>query len=82
VPCPSPWVAACADELLFLPQSGLAQAGGLTGNYGSSADQYYSSFTLGLRMINVAVGVTIGLFVSQTVIYAFGPQKNAGHMAF
>jgi hypothetical protein len=33
-------------------------------------------------MINVAVGVTIGLFVSQTVIYAFGPQKNAGFMGF
>ncbi|KAI0322700.1 hypothetical protein OF83DRAFT_1048844 [Amylostereum chailletii] len=73
---------AMVTGVLFLVPSGLAQAGGLTGNYGSSTDQYYSSFTLGLRMINVAVGVTIGLFVSQTIIYAFGTRKNGGHMAF
>lgn len=63
-------------------QSGLAQAGGLTGNYDSSVQQYYSSFTLGLRMIQVAIGVTIGLFVSQSIIYAFSAGSSAVDMAF
>jgi len=63
-------------------QSGLAQAGGLTGNYDSSVQQYYSSFTLGLRMIQVAIGVTIGLFVSQSLIYALSGGSSAAAMAF
>ena len=63
-------------------QSGLAQAGGLTGNYDSSVQQYYSSFTLGLRMIQVAIGVTIGLFVSQSLIYALSAGSSAAEMAF
>lgn len=33
-------------------------------------------------MINVAIGVTIGLSVSQTIVYAVGRRKSAGHMAF
>jgi hypothetical protein len=44
--------------------------------------QYYSSFTLGLRMIQVAIGVTIGLFVSQSIIFAFSPGSSAAEMAF
>lgn len=66
----------------MLSKSGLAQAGGLTGNYDSSVQQYYSSFTLGLRMIQVAIGVTIGLFVSQSLIYAFTAGGSAAEMAF
>ncbi|KAF8481050.1 hypothetical protein DFH94DRAFT_853120 [Russula ochroleuca] len=68
--------------VLFLVPSGLAQAGGLTGNYDSSVQQYYSSFTLGLRMIQVAIGVTIGLFVSQSIIYALSAGSSAVDMAF
>ncbi|KAI0005574.1 hypothetical protein BJV74DRAFT_955993 [Russula compacta] len=68
--------------VLFLVPSGLAQAGGLTGHYDSSVQQYYSSFTLGLRMIQVAIGVTIGLFVSQSLIYAFSAGSSAAEMAF
>ncbi|KAI0271424.1 hypothetical protein BC834DRAFT_441795 [Gloeopeniophorella convolvens] len=68
--------------VLFLVPSGLAQAGGLTGNYDSSVQQYYSSFTLGLRMIQVAIGVTIGLFVSQSIIYAFSAGSSGAEMAF
>ncbi|KZV77697.1 DUF1212-domain-containing protein [Peniophora sp. CONT] len=41
-----------------------------------------AGFALGMRMINVAIGVTIGLSVSQTVVYAVGRQKSGGHMAF
>jgi hypothetical protein len=44
--------------------------------------QYYSSFSLGLRMIQVAIGVTIGLFVSQSIIYALSAGSNAVDMAF
>lgn len=71
-----------AEDRLFTLQSGLAQAGGLTGNYDSSVQQYYSSFTLGLRMIQVAIGVTIGLFVSQSLIYAFSAGSSTAGMAF
>lgn len=75
-----PGVSLSVDRLLS--QSGLAQAGGLTGNYDSSVQQYYSSFTLGLRMIQVAIGVTIGLFVSQSIIYALSAGSSAVDMAF
>lgn len=51
--------------VLYLVPSGIAQGGGVTQTYRSSADQYSSGFSLALRMISVASGVTIGLFVSQ-----------------
>jgi hypothetical protein len=76
------WSWSLAEGGLLTLQSGLAQAGGLTGNYDSSVQQYYSSFTLGLRMIQVAIGVTIGLFVSQSIIYALSAGSSAVDMAF
>ncbi len=33
-------------------------------------------------MIQVAIGVTIGLFVAQIVVYALGRRKSAAHFAF
>ncbi|VDB99586.1 unnamed protein product [Peniophora sp. CBMAI 1063] len=66
--------------VLFLVPSGLAQGGGLAGN--SDSGQISDSFALGMRMINVAIGVTIGLSVSQTIVYAVGRRKSGGHMAF
>ena len=51
----------------FIFKSGIAQGGGLTQTYHSSAEQYSSGFSLALRMISVAAGVTIGLFVSQVI---------------
>ncbi|KAF8898920.1 hypothetical protein BD779DRAFT_1486237 [Infundibulicybe gibba] len=68
--------------VLFLVPSGIAQGGGLTQTYHSSAEQYSSGFSLALRMISVAAGVTIGLFVSQVIVYLFGSRKNAAHFAF
>ncbi|KAJ7225690.1 hypothetical protein GGX14DRAFT_348642 [Mycena pura] len=68
--------------VLFLVPSGIAQGGGLTQTYKNSADQYSSGFSLALRMISVACGVTIGLFVSQVLVYLFGTRKNAAHFAF
>ena len=54
-------------DCLDVQQSGIAQGGGLTQTYHSSAEQYSSGFSLALRMISVAAGVTIGLFVSQVI---------------
>ncbi|KAF9527783.1 hypothetical protein CPB83DRAFT_894966 [Crepidotus variabilis] len=68
--------------VLFLVPSGIAQGGGVTQTYSSSAEQYSSGFSLALRMITVAAGVTIGLFISQFLVYLFGHRKNAGHFAF
>ncbi|KIK70784.1 hypothetical protein GYMLUDRAFT_89792 [Collybiopsis luxurians FD-317 M1] len=68
--------------VLFLVPSGIAQGGGITQTYHSSAEQYSTGFSLALRMISVASGVTIGLFVSQVLVYLFGTRKNAAYFAF
>ncbi|KAJ6544732.1 hypothetical protein B0H10DRAFT_1350210 [Mycena sp. CBHHK59/15] len=68
--------------VLFLVPSGIAQGGGLTQTYRNSADQYSNGFSLALRMISVACGVTIGLFVSQVLVYLFGSSKHVAHFAF
>ncbi|KIY70181.1 DUF1212-domain-containing protein [Cylindrobasidium torrendii FP15055 ss-10] len=68
--------------VVFLVPSGIAQGGGLTQNFRSSAEQYTTGFALALRMIAVASGVTIGLFLSQVIVYLVGRRKNAAHFAF
>ncbi|KAF8078786.1 hypothetical protein FPV67DRAFT_1689948 [Lyophyllum atratum] len=60
--------------VLFLVPSGIAQGARLNNTSGG--------FSLALRMISVASGVTIGLFVSQVIVYLFGSRKNAAHFAF
>ncbi|KAI0931784.1 hypothetical protein AcW2_000592 [Taiwanofungus camphoratus] len=68
--------------VLFLVPSAIGNGGGLIQNYNSSSAQYSNSFDLGIRMIQVAIGVTIGLFVAQIMVYALGRRKNAAHFAF
>ncbi|KAF8641114.1 hypothetical protein AX17_000756 [Amanita inopinata Kibby_2008] len=68
--------------VLFLVPSGIAQGGGVSQAYRTSAEQYSNGFALALRMISVAAGVTIGLFISQVVVYYFGARKNGAHFAF
>ncbi|KAL1748580.1 hypothetical protein HDZ31DRAFT_79689 [Schizophyllum fasciatum] len=68
--------------VLFLVPSGIAQSGGVTQTYHSSAEQYNSGFTLAVRMTCVSSGVTIGLLVSQVIVYLFGRRKTAAHFAF
>ncbi|KJA25855.1 hypothetical protein HYPSUDRAFT_134069 [Hypholoma sublateritium FD-334 SS-4] len=68
--------------VLFLVPSGIAQGGGVTQTYNNSEQQYSSGFSLAIRMITVAAGVTIGLFVSQFIVYLFGTRKNVAHFAF
>ncbi|KAF8634439.1 hypothetical protein AX15_000888 [Amanita polypyramis BW_CC] len=53
--------------VLFLVPSGIAQGGGVSQTYQTSAERYSNGFALALRMISVAAGVTVGLFVSQVV---------------
>ncbi|KAF8349736.1 hypothetical protein F5887DRAFT_942173 [Amanita rubescens] len=68
--------------VLFLVPSGIAQGGGVSQTYQTSAERYSNGFALALRMISVAAGVTVGLFVSQVVVYYFGARKHAGHFGF
>ena len=64
-------------------QSAIGSGGGLIQqNYNSSAQRYSSSFELGIRMIQVAIGVTVGLFMSQILVYATGRRKSVAHFAF
>ncbi|TFK56557.1 hypothetical protein OE88DRAFT_1730037 [Heliocybe sulcata] len=68
--------------VLFIVPSALGQGGGIIQNYHTAAEQYSSGFSLGIRMVQVAVGITIGLFVSQLAVYSFGTRKNAAYFAF
>ncbi|KIJ70090.1 hypothetical protein HYDPIDRAFT_78690 [Hydnomerulius pinastri MD-312] len=60
--------------VLFLVPSGLSQAGGVAGN-GSGVD-------VGSAMIAVTIGITVGLFMSQAIVYMFGSRKNAAVFSF
>jgi uncharacterized membrane protein YjjB (DUF3815 family) len=60
--------------VLFLVPSGLSQAGGIT------ADG--AGFGIESAMISTAIGITVGLFMSQAVVYAFGSKKNAASFSF
>jgi hypothetical protein len=54
-------------------QSALGLEGGLLSPYASNAtaeSAYLGSFSLGLRMIKVSVGITIGLFISQIAVFS------------
>ncbi|THH20398.1 hypothetical protein EW146_g946 [Bondarzewia mesenterica] len=59
--------------VLFLVPSGLAQDEGITG--GRSVD-------VGGGMLSIAMGTTVGLMMSQAVVYAFGRKKNGGMFTF
>ncbi|KAH7930731.1 DUF1212-domain-containing protein [Leucogyrophana mollusca] len=60
--------------VLFLVPSGLSQAGGITA-HGSGVD-------IGGAMIAVTIGITVGLFMSQAIVYMFGSRKNAAVFSF
>ncbi|KAF8639835.1 hypothetical protein AX17_001090 [Amanita inopinata Kibby_2008] len=60
--------------VLFLVPSGLSQAGGITAN-GSGID-------IGGAMVAVTIGITVGLFMSQALVYTFGSRKNAAVFSF
>lgn len=33
-------------------------------------------------MVTVTIGITVGLFVSQAIVYLFGTRKNAAMFSF
>jgi len=68
--------------VLFLVPSGIAQGGGVSQAYETSAERYTNGFALALRMISVAAGVTVGLFVSQVLVYTVGTRKHGALFAF
>ncbi|KAF8489254.1 hypothetical protein F5888DRAFT_1747292 [Russula emetica] len=65
---------AMVTGVLFLVPSGLSQAGGLT-----ASD---SGIDIGGAMIAVTIGITVGLFMSQALVYTFGTRKNAAIFSF
>ncbi|KII94863.1 hypothetical protein PLICRDRAFT_97757 [Plicaturopsis crispa FD-325 SS-3] len=60
--------------VLFLVPSGLSQAGGITANG--------SGIEIGGAMISVTIGITVGLFMSQALVYTFGNRKSAAVFSF
>ncbi|TFL05965.1 hypothetical protein BDV98DRAFT_499548 [Pterulicium gracile] len=60
--------------VLFLVPSGLSQSGGITA-HGNGID-------IGGAMIAVTIGITVGLFMSQALVYMFGSRKNAAAFSF
>ncbi|TFY77460.1 hypothetical protein EWM64_g6553 [Hericium alpestre] len=60
--------------VLFLVPSGLSQAGGISAS-GNGID-------IGGAMIAVTIGITVGLFMSQALVYMFGTRKNAAMFSF
>ena len=59
---------------LTICQSGLSLAGGITAQ-GDGID-------IGGAMIAVTIGITVGLYMSQALVYMFGSRKNAAIFSF
>ncbi|GAA5887013.1 hypothetical protein JCM6882_009415 [Rhodosporidiobolus microsporus] len=72
---------AMATGVLFLVPGGIAAAGGLAMNGGGN-DSYNSGMQIGLRMVSVAIGITIGLFFSSFIVYSIGTKKKGGGLGF
>ncbi|KAI0079641.1 DUF1212-domain-containing protein [Panus rudis PR-1116 ss-1] len=68
--------------VLFLVPSAIGNSGGLLSTTNTSTQAYSAGFSLGVRMIQVAIGVTVGLFIAQIAVYALGRRKNAAFFAF
>lgn len=82
--------AAVVAGIMVLVPSGLSAQGGLLigistplFNNGTTDAQevyeknIYQSFSVGAQMIQVAVGLAVGLFLSALVVYPFGRKNNA-----
>ncbi|WVQ96776.1 hypothetical protein IAU59_003883 [Kwoniella sp. CBS 9459] len=69
--------------VLFLVPSGIAAAGGLAMTTSTHhSDSYSQGLIIGFRMVQVAIGITVGLFGSGLLIYSFGRKKGAALFAF
>ena len=65
-----------ADPFFGHSKSGLSQAGG--GAIAASGN----GIDIGSAMIAVTIGITVGLFMSQALVYMFGTRKNAAMFSF
>ncbi|GAA5899654.1 hypothetical protein JCM5296_001388 [Sporobolomyces johnsonii] len=72
---------AMATGVLFLVPSGIAAAGGLAMSSGSG-DSYNSGLMIGFRMVQVAIGITIGLFFASFLVYSVGTKRKGGGLGF
>ncbi|KAJ5649507.1 uncharacterized protein N7484_003230 [Penicillium longicatenatum] len=83
---------AILPGIFVLVPSGLASSGSLlsglnyaneviAGNTSSTSDSDTSVSSLGFGMIQVAIGITVGLFMSALIIYPFG-KKRTGLFSF
>lgn len=45
-------------------------------------DSYSNGLIIGFRMVQVAIGITVGLFFSSFIVYSFGRRKQAALFAF
>ncbi|ROV94749.1 hypothetical protein VMCG_08839 [Cytospora schulzeri] len=81
--------AAVVAGIMLLVPSGLSAQGGLVAgittplfNNGTTTAQsvyeenIYQSFSVGAQMIQVAVGLSVGIFVSALVVYPMGKRSN------
>ncbi|KAH7108310.1 DUF1212-domain-containing protein [Auriculariales sp. MPI-PUGE-AT-0066] len=64
--------------VVFLVPSSLGAGGGLS----FTGDLFTQGILLGLRMVQIAIGVTIGLFTSALVVYSFGSRKQTSIFGF
>lgn len=52
---------------------------------GANGDSYSNGLVIGFRMIQVAIGITVGLFFSSFIVYSFGryvcPLRNSSDVS-
>jgi len=65
---------------LFDGQTGLGAAGGLAAS--DTDDFSYGIFQVAGRMLQVVIGISIGLLFSMTIVYMFGKKKRSGLFVF
>ncbi|KAH9815216.1 hypothetical protein DFH28DRAFT_1221304 [Melampsora americana] len=65
-----------ATGVMFLLPGGLAAAGGLSMTYMEGQNDNYAGISLALRMIDVAIGITVGLYTSTFLINAIGVKGS------
>jgi len=69
--------------VLFLVPSGLSAAGGLADTYrGTGTDYFSASLQVAGRMVQVGIGITLGLLFSGLFVYLFGKKKRTAVFAF
>jgi hypothetical protein len=69
-----------SEILMFVPQVALSGDNGLNPLEKDKSDS--SGVLLAMRMVQVAVGVTVGIFTSQSIVYAIKSRRTAARFMF